>query len=101
MHGASAAERLAAAELRARHAQHVAQDPEERRVAVHIDAAYGPVDFDSKGHGALSLLQLTASVANPRNDFSVGDIRTVLVPSKVTRSTFGDADDRLTPNCRM
>src|ERR1700730_8375262 len=61
VYSASAAERLAAAELRARHAQQVAQDPEERRVAVHIDAVCGPVDFDSKGHGALSLLLLTAS----------------------------------------
>ena len=35
--GAGAAQRHAAAELGAGHAQHVAQHPEERRVAVDID----------------------------------------------------------------
>ena len=38
MHGAGAAQRHAAAELRAGHAEHVAQHPEQRRVAVDIDA---------------------------------------------------------------
>ena len=45
MHGAGAAQRHAAAELRAGHAEHVAQHPEQRRVAVDIDAVSLAVDF--------------------------------------------------------
>ena len=56
MHGAGAAERHAAAELRAGHAEHVAQHPEEWRVAVNIDAMCVPVDFNGEGHGILSFL---------------------------------------------
>ena len=37
MHRAGAAQRHAAAELRAGHAEHVAQHPQQRRVAVDID----------------------------------------------------------------
>src|SRR5258708_2595431 len=40
----------AAADLRAGHAEHVAQHPEERRVAVGIDAVCIPVDFNAEGH---------------------------------------------------
>ena len=54
MHGAGAAERHAAAELRAGHAEHVAQHPEKWRVAVDIDALPAAVDFDGGGHGVLS-----------------------------------------------
>jgi hypothetical protein len=54
MHGAGAAQRHAAAELGAGHAQHVAQHPEERRVAVHIYALCVPIDFNGEGHGAHS-----------------------------------------------
>ena len=43
----------AAAELRAGHAEHVAQHPQKRRVAVDIDAVCGPVDFNREGHHAL------------------------------------------------
>jgi hypothetical protein len=53
MHGAGAAQRHAAAELRAGHAEHVAQHPQERRIAVDIDAVCVPVDFDVKSHGHL------------------------------------------------
>src|SRR5262245_6787954 len=53
MHGAGAAQRQAAAELGAGHAEHVAQHPEERRVAVDIDAVGAAVDFDGEGHGVL------------------------------------------------
>ena len=58
MHGAGAAQRHAAAELRAGHAEHVAQHPEQRRVAVDIDAVCSPVDFDGEGHGAPSFLSM-------------------------------------------
>ena len=54
MHGAGAAERHAAAELRAGQAEHVAQHPEEWRVAVNIDAVCVPVDFNGEGHGISS-----------------------------------------------
>ena len=56
MHRAGAAERHAAAELRAGHAQHVAQHPEQRRVAVDIDAVRAAVDFDGEGHGVFSFV---------------------------------------------
>jgi len=38
MQGAGAAQRYAAAEFRAGHAEPVAQHPEQRRIAVDIDA---------------------------------------------------------------
>jgi hypothetical protein len=56
MHGAGAAERHATAELRAGHAEHVAQHPEERCVAVDIDTMRGSVDFDEEGHGCLEVV---------------------------------------------
>ena len=46
MHRAGAAERQPAAELCAGHAEHVAQHPEERRVAVDIDGVCVSVDFE-------------------------------------------------------
>jgi hypothetical protein len=52
MHSTGAAQRHAAAELRAGHAQHVAQHPEERRVVVDIDAVCVPVHFNGEGHRA-------------------------------------------------
>src|SRR6516162_10839811 len=55
MHGAGAAERHAAAELRAGHAEHVAQYPEKRRVAVDIDRPIDAVYFDREGHGSIPI----------------------------------------------
>ena len=54
MHGASATQRHAAAELRAGHAQHVAQHPKKWRVAVDVNAMRLTVDYDGEGHGVLS-----------------------------------------------
>jgi hypothetical protein len=54
MHGAGAAQRYAAAELRAGHPQHVAQYPEQRRVTVDIDGVWIPVDFDIESYRILS-----------------------------------------------
>jgi hypothetical protein len=54
MHGARAAQRHAAAKLRAGHAEHVTRHPQRRRIAVDIDAVYVPIDFDGEGHGAIS-----------------------------------------------
>src|SRR5439155_26692752 len=61
MHGARAAQRHAAAELRAGHAKHVAQDPEQRRVAIDIDAVCVAVDFDGEGHGVFSFLRFPSA----------------------------------------
>src|SRR6267378_2935494 len=43
----------ATADIRAGHAEHVAQHPKERRVAVDIDCAIDAVDFDYGGHSYL------------------------------------------------
>jgi hypothetical protein len=53
MHRAGAAQRHAAAEFGAGHAQHVAQYPEERRISVDIDVMHLAVDVDGEGHGML------------------------------------------------
>ena len=54
MHCAGAAQRHAAAEFCTGHTKHIAQDPEERRVAVDIDVVCVAVDFDGEGHDELS-----------------------------------------------
>src|SRR5215472_10849886 len=51
MHCAGTAQRLATAELRAGHAQHVTQYPEKRRVSIDIDAMLHVVHFDRECHG--------------------------------------------------
>jgi len=53
MHGACAAERHAAAELRTRHAEHIAKHPQQRGVAVDIGDAVYAIDFDPEGHRRL------------------------------------------------
>src|ERR1700745_1006682 len=50
MHGAGTAQRHAAAEFRAGHAEHVSQHPEQRCITVDIDAARTSIDIDGKGH---------------------------------------------------
>ena len=56
MHRTRAAQRHAAAQLRAGDAEYVAQHPEERRVAVYIDAVCIAVDFNGEGHGFFPFL---------------------------------------------
>jgi len=51
MNRAGAAERHAAAEFGAGHAEHVAQDPEQRGVAVDINRPIDAVDLDRDCHG--------------------------------------------------
>src|SRR5262249_54709759 len=58
MHRAGAAQGHAATELRAGHAEHVAQHPKERRVAVHVYALCIPIDFNGEGHGATPFLPM-------------------------------------------
>src|SRR5882724_10046273 len=54
MHGVGAAQCHPASELRAGHAEHVAQHPQEWGVTVNIDVVGGSVDFDGVGHGFLN-----------------------------------------------
>src|SRR5438876_6536321 len=54
MDRARPAQREAATELGAGHAQDVAQHPKHRRVVVDIDAMRLPVDSDGEGHDVLS-----------------------------------------------
>jgi hypothetical protein len=53
MHGACAAQRLAATELGPGHAEHVAQHPQQRGVAVDIDLMGCAVDLQRESHGCL------------------------------------------------
>src|ERR1700724_4568752 len=55
-HCASATLGDPAAELRAGHSKHVAQHPEERRVAVDIDRPIGTVALDCDAHAYLQPL---------------------------------------------
>src|ERR1051326_8638721 len=54
VHGAGPAQRHTAAEFRAGHAEHVAEHPEQRRVAIDVDAVRSPIDLDGEGHGRLT-----------------------------------------------
>src|SRR5512132_2392742 len=58
MDGAGAAERHPAAELRAGHAEHVAQHPQERGVTVDIDGPSEAVDLDCGGHSSLQAIRV-------------------------------------------
>src|SRR6266850_4310663 len=53
MHGASAAERHAAAKFRSGHVQRVAKHPEQRHVRADVDGLYFTVESESNGHRIL------------------------------------------------
>src|SRR5262249_23538478 len=55
MDGARSAKRHAAAEFGAGHAEHVAQDPQERSVVVDVDCPIDAIDLDRDGHRYLRL----------------------------------------------
>src|SRR5262249_9259335 len=61
MHGAGAAQRLAATELGPGHAEHVAQHPQQRGVAVDIDLMGCAVDLQMKAMAASGWLRLIGS----------------------------------------
>ena len=61
MHGAGAAQRLAATELGPGHAEHVAQQPQQRGVAVDIDLLGCAVDLQMKAMAASRWLRLIGS----------------------------------------
>src|ERR1700738_2875509 len=67
MHGAGATQCHAATEFCAGHAEHVPQDPEQRCVAVDIDAVLPSIDVDIKGHDAFSFLALNAGTQCTRH----------------------------------
>jgi hypothetical protein len=80
MHGASAAQRHAATKLRTGHAEHVAQHPQEWRIAIDIDITRVPVDFDAKGHGVISsfyasnrFAQRSSALWPPRRNYAHND----------------------------
>jgi hypothetical protein len=52
MHGACVTQRHATTELRAGHAPHIAQDPEES--CIDVDAVRFPVYFNGERHGVLT-----------------------------------------------
>ena len=54
MHCAGPAKGLTAAKLRARQAKHVAQNPQQRYVAVDIRLVLDAIDLDFEGHGQAS-----------------------------------------------
>src|SRR5216684_8692970 len=60
MYGAGAAQRHAAAEFRAGHAEHVAQDPQESGVTVDIDRPIDAVDLDRCGHSYLQAIRVNS-----------------------------------------
>src|ERR1700676_4386018 len=53
VHRASATQGHAAAELRAGHAEHIAQHPEQRCIAIDIHRPTCPVYLERKSHGSL------------------------------------------------
>src|SRR5437660_1342283 len=65
MHGAGPAESHAAAELRSGHAEHVAQYPQERSVAVNIDRPIDAVDLDRGGHSYLHVIRARGQHHSP------------------------------------
>src|SRR5262245_51955854 len=65
MHGASAAERHAAAKLRASHAKHVAQHPQKRSITVNVDRTIDAVDLNRGGHSYLPAASRPAYAGRP------------------------------------
>src|SRR5262245_52733650 len=73
MHGAGAAQRLAATELGPGHAEHVEQHPQQRGVAVDIDLMGCAVDLQHESHGCLSVA--AADRKQPADLDSAGRLR--------------------------
>jgi hypothetical protein len=65
LHRARAALRDAAAELRAGHAQDIAQHPKQRRVVADIDRPIDAIDFDRVGHSCLHPIRVPCSQGPP------------------------------------
>lgn len=50
MNGAGSTKSDAAAEFRTAHAENIPQNPEQRRIAIDVDAVSGSINSYSKGH---------------------------------------------------
>src|SRR5882724_916349 len=68
VHGAGAAERHAAAELSAGHAEHFAQHPQKRSVTINIDCPIDAVDLDCGGHNYLQTICMNAALSGTATD---------------------------------
>src|SRR5262249_58551295 len=66
MHGAGAAQRHAAAELRSGHAEDIAQHPQQRGVAINIDRSIDAVDLDGGGHSFLQAVRVDRACEGSR-----------------------------------
>jgi hypothetical protein len=86
MHGAGATPRSAAAEFGTGHAEHVAQHPEQGRVAVDIDTVRRSVDFDRKCHGVLRWLLRPAGYRS--NVASVFAVKIRIVGTTISSEIF-------------
>ena len=60
--GASTAQSSAAPKFRARHSEHVAEHPQQRRVAIDIDAVADAIDFDRERHRRQCFIALLGAV---------------------------------------
>src|SRR5207247_5428664 len=89
MYGAGAAERGAAAEFRAGHAEHVAQHPQERGVAVDIDRPIDAVELDRGGHSYLRAIRvdLTIRPLEPARTSSLEN-RALPAPQQASRRSY-------------
>src|SRR6266496_901520 len=85
VHGAGAAKRGAAAEFRAGHSQHVAKNPEQRRVVVDIDAASSAVDCQRMRHLSLLIMGLP-SVGLAWGNVSMSSSAASLPPTRTAAS---------------
>src|SRR5262249_45935372 len=70
MHRAGTAQRHAAAELGARHAEHVAQHPQERGVAVNVDRPVDAIDPNRGGHRDLQASRVDRACGRQRSSLS-------------------------------
>src|SRR5216683_1590160 len=85
VHRARAAQRHAAAEFRAGHPEHVAKNPEQRRVVVDIDAASSAVDCQRMWHLSLLIMGLP-SVGLAWGNVSMSSSAASLPPTRTAAS---------------
>src|SRR5262249_17989229 len=71
MHRASAAQRHATPEFRAGQTEHIAQDPEQRRVAVNIHTVCLRIDLKGEDHGYTSCTSALRASPSPMTGLRV------------------------------
>src|SRR5262249_52694256 len=67
MHRAGTAERHATAKFCTAHAEHITQDPQQRRIVIDIDAVCVSIDLYREHHGILSSSTHSAHLDRPRD----------------------------------